>query len=274
MSAGASTTEPTAARAAASAPPLLQVENVDTFYGPIQALRGISLELQAGSMVALLGANGAGKTTLLKTIMGLLKDQPDKGRIHFLGQRIDGRQTEDIARLGMALVPEGRGVFNELSVLENLRIGGFARRGAQVDDLERVFEYFPRLRERRGQWAGTLSGGEQQMLAIGRALMGRPRLMLLDEPSLGLSPLLVREIFTILERINRDGTSILLVEQNARVALASAQRALVMEQGRFVLDGTAQAVAADPDVQEFYLGMGGSGQGEALKRYRRKKRWR
>ncbi len=253
---------------------LLRVENVDTYYGLIQALRGASLEVQAGGIVALLGANGAGKTTLLKTVMGLLEDQPDKGEIFFDGQPIHGRETEDIARRGIAYVPEGREVFRELTVMENLKIGAYARRDAIGDDLERIFRYFPRLLERREQWAGTLSGGEQQMLAIGRALMSRPRLLLLDEPSLGLSPLLVQEIFDILESINGDGVTILLVEQNARMALSVASRALVMERGRFVLEGSAEEVAADPDVQEFYLGVATEESVKGFKRYRRKKRWR
>ena len=253
---------------------LLRVENVDTYYGLIQALRGASFEVLPGSIVALLGANGAGKTTLLKTVMGLLEDQPDKGQIFFDGAAIHGRETEDIARLGIAYVPEGREVFRELTVMENLKIGGYSRRDSVADDLERMFHYFPRLLERREQWAGTLSGGEQQMLAIGRALMSRPRLLLLDEPSLGLSPLLVQEIFEILKSINADGVTILLVEQNARMALAVAQRALVMERGRFVLDGSAEEVAADPDVQEFYLGLATEESVKGFKRYRRKKRWR
>jgi len=253
---------------------LLALANIDTCYGPIQALRGASLEVAEGGIVALLGANGAGKTTLLKTVMGLLEDQPDKGSIHFQGEPIHGRQTEDIARRGIAYVPEGREVFRELTVLENLRAGAYARRDDIAGDLARVFTYFPRLLERKEQWAGTLSGGEQQMLAIGRALMSRPRLMLLDEPSLGLSPLLVQEIFGILKTINAAGTTLLLVEQNARMALSIAHRALVMERGRFVLDGSADEVASDPDVQEFYLGVAGQESGAALKRYRRKKRWR
>ncbi len=257
-----------------AAPILLRVENVDTYYGPIQALRGASLEVQEGGIVALLGANGAGKTTLLKTVMGLLEDQPDKGQIFFDGTPIHGRETEDIARRGIAYVPEGREVFRELTVMENLKIGAHTRRDAVTADLERIFHYFPRLLERREQWAGTLSGGEQQMLAIGRALMSRPRLLLLDEPSLGLSPLLVQEIFGILENINADGVTILLVEQNARMALSVADRALVMERGRFVLDGSAEEVAADPDVQEFYLGVATEDSVKGFKRYRRKKRWR
>lgn len=254
--------------------PLLQLASVDTYYGRIQALRGASLDIAAGGITAVLGANGAGKSTLLKTVMGLIEDQPDKGTIHFDGRPIHGAETEDIARAGIAYVPEGREVFRELTVLENLHAGAFARRDGTAADLERMFGYFPRLRERREQWAGTLSGGEQQMLAIARALMGRPRLLLLDEPSLGLSPLLVKEIFAILRIINAAGVTIVLVEQNARMALSVAARALVMERGRFVLDGTAEELAADPDVQEFYLGIGTDESVRGIKRYRRKKRWR
>ncbi|GAB4349001.1 MAG: ABC transporter ATP-binding protein [Gammaproteobacteria bacterium] len=254
--------------------PLLTLSNIDTYYGLIQALRGASMEIPAGSIVSVLGANGAGKTTLLKTIMGLIEDQPDKGTITLEDQPIHHRQTEEIARLGIAYVPEGREVFPELTVLENLQAGGFARRDAIRDDLEKMFSHFPRLAERRNQWAGTLSGGEQQMLAIARALMSRPRLLMLDEPSLGLSPLLVKEIFDILRTINREGVTILLVEQNARMALSIADRALVMEQGRFVLDGTADEVTNDPDVQEFYLGVTSEASVKGYQRYRRKKRWR
>jgi len=253
---------------------LLELASVDTYYGPIQALRGASLEIAGGGITAVLGANGAGKTTLLKTVMGLLEDQPDKGTIRFDGRPIHGGETEDIARRGIAYVPEGREVFRELTVLENLRAGAIARRDDIAADLERMFGYFPRLRERREQSAGTLSGGEQQMLAIARALMGRPRLLLLDEPSLGLSPLLVQEIFAIMRTINAAGVTIVLVEQNAHMALAVADRALVMERGRFVLDGTAAEIAADPDVQEFYLGIGAEESVRGTKRYRRKKRWR
>ena len=253
---------------------LLRLASVDTYYGPIQALRGASLDVVVGGITAVLGANGAGKTTLLKTVMGLLEDQPDKGTIHFDGRPVHGAETEDIARAGIAYVPEGREVFRELTVLENLRSGAYARRDDCTADLDRMFGYFPRLRERREQWAGTLSGGEQQMLAIARALMGRPRLLLLDEPSLGLSPLLVKDIFAILRVINASGVTIVLVEQNARMALSIADRALVMERGRFVLDGSAAEIAADPDVQEFYLGVGTNDSIRGAKRYRRKKRWR
>lgn len=252
----------------------LTLANVDTYYGLIQALRGASLELDEGGIVAVLGANGAGKTTLLKTIMGLLDDQPDKGTILFDGEPIHRAQTEEIARRGIAYVPEGREVFHELTVLENLQAGAFTRRDEITADLDRMFGYFPRLLERRDQWAGTLSGGEQQMLAIARALMGKPRLLMLDEPSLGLSPLLVQEIFAILRTINEAGVTLFLVEQNARMALSVADRALVMEHGRFVLDGSAEEIANDPDVQEFYLGIAAEASVKGYQRYRRKKRWR
>lgn len=253
---------------------LLKLTGIDTYYGPIQALRGASLEVESGGIVAVLGANGAGKSTLLKTVMGLIDKQPDKGIILFDGQPIQGIQTEEIARRGIAYVPEGREVFRELTVMENLRAGAFTRRDDISTDIERMFGHFPQLRERQLQWAGTLSGGQQQMLAIARALMSRPRLLMLDEPSLGLSPLLVQEIFGILRNINNDGTTIVLVEQNARMALSIAHQALVMEHGRFVLEGTAEEIAADPDVQEFYLGVATAASGRDGKRYRRKKHWR
>ena len=253
---------------------LLTLSNVDTYYGLIQALRGASMEIHAGGIVSVLGANGAGKTTLLKTIMGLLDDQPDKGTIALDGKPIHRLQTEEITRRGIAYVPEGREVFPELTVLENLQAGAFTRSDDISPDLQKMFQHFPRLAERRNQWAGTLSGGEQQMLAIARALMGKPRLLMLDEPSLGLSPLLVKEIFAILRTINQEGVTIFLVEQNARMALSIASRALVMEHGRFVLEGTAEEIANDPDVQEFYLGIAGEESVKGYQRYRRKKRWR
>lgn len=233
---------------------MLRLENVDTFYGPIQALRGASLEVTQGSIVAILGANGAGKTTLLKTVMGLLEDQPDKGSIHFCGEPIHGRETEDIARRGIAFVPEGREVFRELTVLENLRAGAYTRRDDITADLERIFEYFPRLLERRGQWAGTLSGGEQQMLSIGRALMARPRLLLLDEPSLGLAPLIVKQIFDAIRELNRtQGLTVFLVEQNAFGALKLANRGYVMVNGRVTMSGSGAQLLADPEVRAAYL---------------------
>lgn len=253
---------------------LLTLSNVDTFYGMIQALRGASVTVEEGSVMAVLGANGAGKTTLLKTIMGLIDEQPDKGAIHFEGKSLVGLQTEEISRLGISYVPEGRGVFRELTVHENLLIGAFIRKDDHRADLQKMYDYFPRLQERKNQWAGTLSGGEQQMLAIARALMAAPRLMMLDEPSLGLSPLLVQEIFGIIRTINEEGTTILLVEQNARMALSVAKRAVVMENGRFVLEGTAEEIGNDPDVKEFYLGVSNAESVKGYQRYRRKKRWR
>ncbi|MBM3565446.1 MAG: ABC transporter ATP-binding protein [Alphaproteobacteria bacterium] len=255
---------------------MLTLNNIETMYGRIYALRGASLEVEEGRITAVLGANGAGKSTVLRTIMGLIEDQPEKGTIRFGDRSLNGMDTEDIARLGIAYVPEGREVFRELTVVENLTMGAYARGDRQgiSADLDRMFQHFPRLDERRNQWAGTLSGGEQQMLAIGRALMSRPRLLMLDEPSLGLSPLLVREIFDIIRAINAAGTTILLVEQNARMALSVAHRALVMETGRFVLAGTAEELAADQDVREFYLGVRSEVSVKGYQRYKRKKRWR
>ena len=256
---------------------ILQVKNIETlYYGLIKALRGISLDIQEGTISVVLGANGAGKTTTLKTVMGLLEDQPDKGTIEFLGKRIDRMDAEDIVNLGIALVPEGREVFPELSVKENLQMGAYIRndrKGIQ-EDLERVIRYFPILKDRSAQQAGYLSGGEQQMLAIGRAVMTRPKLLMLDEPSLGLSPILVREIFGIIQTINREGTTILLVEQNARMALSIAHFGYVLETGRIVLANTPQALMEDEDVKEFYLGIKTDVSEKGYQRWRRKKRWR
>lgn len=254
---------------------MLETKNIEIYYGKIMVVRGLSLKVEDGQIRAILGANGAGKSTTLKTIMGYLDDQPDKGTIWFKEKRIDRMETEDIVRLGIAYVPEGREVFPELTVKENLAMGAYTRRDSGVsDDLERVFGYFPILKDRLRQDAGTLSGGEQQMLAIGRALMSRPAMMMLDEPSLGLSPLLVTEIFQIISTINKDGTTILLVEQNARKALNVSHHAFVMETGRIVLEGPPDKLMEDEDVQEFYLGIKKeeSVRGEA--RYKRKKRWR
>ncbi len=254
---------------------MLETKNIEIYYGKIMVVRGLSLTIEQGDVRAILGANGAGKSTTLKTIMGYLDDQPEKGTILFQGKRIDGLETEDIVRLGIAYVPEGREVFPELTLRENLLMGAYTRRDRGIsDDLERVFTYFPVLRDRLKQQAGTLSGGEQQMLAIGRALMSRPKLMILDEPSLGLSPLLVSEIFEIIRSINKDGTTILLVEQNATKALSVANHAYIMETGRIVLEGPPEKLMNDEDVQEFYLGIEKeqSVRGEA--RYKRKKRWR
>jgi branched-chain amino acid transport system ATP-binding protein len=256
---------------------LLQVKNIETlYYGLIKALRGISLDIQEGTISVVLGGNGAGKTTALKTIMGLLDDQPDKGTIEFLGKRIDGRDAEEIVNLGIALVPEGREVFPELTVRENLWMGAYIRKDGKgvQEDMERIYRYFPILRERSSQQAGYLSGGEQQMVAIGRALMTRPKLLMLDEPSLGLSPILVQEIFKIIQTINREGTTILLVEQNARMALSVAHFGYVLENGRIVLANTPQNLMEDEDVKEFYLGIKTEVAGKGYQRWRRKKRWR
>lgn len=256
---------------------ILKVKNVETlYYGLIKALRGISLDVQEGTISVILGANGAGKTTTLKTIMGLLEDQPDKGTIEFMDKRIDGLDAEDIVNLGIAMVPEGREIFPELTVKENLWMGAYIRkdkRGVQ-EDLDRVYRYFPILRERSAQQAGYLSGGEQQMLAIGRALMTRPKLLMLDEPSLGLSPILVREIFKIVQTINQEGMTILLVEQNARLALAIAHFGYVLETGRIVLANKPEILIEDEDVKEFYLGIKSEVSGKGYQRWRRKKRWR
>jgi branched-chain amino acid transport system ATP-binding protein len=254
---------------------MLETKNIEIYYGKIMVVRGLSLRVEKGEIRSILGANGAGKSTTLKTIMGYLDDQPDKGTIWLKDKRIDGKETEDIVRLGIAYVPEGREVFPELTVRENLMMGAYTRRDRGVaDDLALIFNYFPVLEDRLKQDAGTLSGGEQQMLAIGRALMSRPELMILDEPSLGLSPLLVTEIFKIIQTINGDGTTILLVEQNARKALAVSHHAFVMETGRIVIEGDPATLEKDEDVQEFYLGIKQeeSVRGEA--RYKRKKRWR
>jgi branched-chain amino acid transport system ATP-binding protein len=255
-------------------PALLEIANIETWYGPIPALRGVSLALEQGGIVAVLGANGAGKTTLLRTIAGIV--DPRVGAVAFAGQPIHGRDPDKIVRLGVSLVPEGRQIFPFLSVAKNLAVGAFARRDgdAVAEDLAQVYALFPRLQERRDQTAGMLSGGEQQMLAIGRALMARPRLLMLDEPSLGLSPHLVAEIFNAIRRINETlGTTVLMVEQNARVALGHAHHGHIMELGRIVLSGTAEALAANPDVREFYLGIREGGV-RGRRRWRRRKTWR
>ncbi|MGQ9859545.1 MAG: ABC transporter ATP-binding protein [Thermodesulfobacteriota bacterium] len=255
---------------------MLRVRNIETYYGPILAIRGVSMEVKEAQIAAILGPNGAGKTTILKTIMGLLEDQPDKGSIEFMEQRIDRKDAEEIVRMGISYVPEGREVFPELTVDENLRMGAYTRndRGGIREDYERVLSYFPVLAARRGQWAGTLSGGEQQMLAIGRALMTRPRLLMLDEPSLGLSPILVREIFDIVQELNRAGITILLVEQNARMALRIAHFGFVLENGRIVLANTPELLMEDQDVREFYLGIRSEQSAKGYQRWKRKKRWR
>lgn len=233
---------------------MLTIQAVDVYYGAIHAIKGLTIKVQAGEIVTLIGANGAGKTTILQTISGLLK--PRQGLIEFEGQQIAGMAAEKIVRLGISQVPEGRRVFANMTVNENLELGAYIRtdRGGIAEDLAKVFDWFPRLQERSTQLAGTLSGGEQQMLAMGRALMSRPRLLLLDEPSMGLAPLLVRELFSIIKAINATGTTILLVEQNAHMALSIADTAYVLETGRVALSGTAAVVAASNEVQKAYLG--------------------
>ena len=234
--------------------PLLTVRNLHAYYGPLQVLHGLDFNLERGGVTCLLGANGAGKTTTLRALCGMIRVS---GAIELDGLSIAGRATEDIVRLGVAHVPEGRGTFSRMTVEENLQLGAMTRSGrAQIlRDIERVYGYFPRLAERRGQQAGTLSGGEQQMLAIGRALMLRPKLMLLDEPSFGLAPLLVEETFAILRTLNRDEeVSMLLVEQNAALALDLADQAYLMETGRLVLSGAAQEISSDENIRRAYLG--------------------
>jgi branched-chain amino acid transport system ATP-binding protein len=255
---------------------LLEIKNIETFYTLIYALRGVSLTVEEGTITAILGNNGAGKSTILKTVMGLLDDQPDKGTIELMGKRIDRKDPEVIVRMGLSYVPEGREVFEELSVRENLLMGAYIRRDRSgiKRDFERMYEYFPVLRERENQWAGTLSGGEQQMLAIGRALMNQPKLLFLDEPSLGLSPILVKEIFNIIKTINREGVTILLVEQNARMALAISHVGLILESGRFVMKGKSKELMNDKDVQEFYMGIRSEESAKGYQRWKRKKRWR
>jgi branched-chain amino acid transport system ATP-binding protein len=262
---------------------MLKVNNIQVVYNKvIMVLKGISLEAPDGKVVALLGANAAGKTTTLKTISGILRFQNgdlENGDIEFNGRSITKEDPDVILKLGICLVPEGRRVFGDLSVVENLRIGAHVRsdRAAVMKDLEMVMEYFPVLRARWKQQAIFLSGGEQQMLAIGRALMSRPKLLMLDEPSLGLAPMLVNEIFEILARINKEqNTSILLVEQNARVALNFAEYGYIMENGKIVLDGPSQRLLENEDVKEFYLGVTADNDRKSyagVKHYKRRKRW-
>ena len=233
---------------------MLKIDNIHVYYGAIHALKGVSLEVEKGEIVTLIGANGAGKSTTLRTISGLLA--PKGGTISFLGADIGGIPAHEIVKRGISQVPEGRRIFAEMSVQENLEMGAFIRKdkGGVEKDFDLVYERFPRLKERRRQQAGTLSGGEQQMLAMGRALMSRPKLLLLDEPSMGLAPLLIKEIFSIIEDINREGTTVLLVEQNANMALSIAHRAYVLETGRITLSGAAKELAASEDVRKAYLG--------------------
>ena len=232
---------------------MLKAENLNVYYGPIHAVKGVSFEVNEGEVVTLIGANGAGKSTSLKTISGLMRSRG--GAIEFMGKSIASTPAHKIVELGIAHVPEGRRIFTSMTVEENLDMGAFTVRGGNIEaDKERVFEQFPRLKERRKQIAGTLSGGEQQMLAMGRALMSHPKLMMLDEPSMGLAPILVEQVFDIITALHKAGTTILLVEQNAEMALSIADRAYVMETGRITLSGTGKELAASEEVQKAYLG--------------------
>jgi branched-chain amino acid transport system ATP-binding protein len=253
---------------------LLEVSNIETYYGPIMAIRGVSFTVPRGGIVTILGANGAGKTTILRTISGVM--DPQKGTITFDGRPIHGLDPDKVARHGLAHVPEGREVFPLLTVRENLRMGAYSRSDAAgiAADLEGVYEYFPILRVRGEQRAGSLSGGEQQMLAISRALMARPAMMLLDEPSLGLAPRLVKEIFEIIGRINRErGVTVLLVEQNANMALHIAHYGYVLEVGRIVMEDTCERLLQKEDIKEFYLGVKDASI-RGTRRWKRKKTWR
>jgi branched-chain amino acid transport system ATP-binding protein len=254
--------------------PILKVSNIETYYGPIMAIRGVSFEVAEGSIVTILGANGAGKTTVLKTISGVM--DPQKGTVVFQGREIQRMDPDKVMRLGMSHVPEGREVFPFLSVRENLRMGAYIRKDPDgvAQDLETVFGYFPVLKQRAEQRAGSLSGGEQQMLAISRALMARPKMMLLDEPSLGLSPKLVKDIFEIIVRINRErGVTILLVEQNANMALNTADYGYVLEVGRIVMADTCARLREKEDIKEFYLGIKEQG-ARGVRRWKKRKTWR
>ncbi|WP_108858646.1 ABC transporter ATP-binding protein [Ruegeria sp. Alg231-54] len=254
--------------------PILTIRNIESFYGPIMAIRGVSLDVHQGQIVSILGANGAGKTTLMKTVSGVI--DPEKGKITFEGNEIQGSEPHKVVQKGIVHVPEGREVFPLLTVDENLSLGAYTLKDkGQIDhDRDLVFSYFPILKERRNQEAGTLSGGQQQMLAIGRGLMANPKIMLLDEPSLGLSPLLVQEIFGILKRLNDEQSmTMMLVEQNANAALELAHHGYVMEVGRIVMDGAADVLMRSEDIQNFYLGVQEEGAREN-RRWKRKKTWR
>lgn len=253
--------------------PLLDVQNIESYYGPIMAIRGVSLQVEEGKIVSVLGANGAGKTTVLKTISGAL--EPQKGNVSFADENITRMIPDQIAKRGIAHVPEGREVFPFLSVEENLAMGAYTRKSADTsDELEVVFSYLPMLEEHRKLAAGFLSGGQQQMLAIGRALMLRPKLMILDEPSLGLSPRLVHEIAVLIKKLNDEqSVTILLVEQNAKMALTVGDFGYIMEQGRIVMEDTCENLAQSTDVQEFYLGMKAKGV-RGKRRWKKRKTWR
>ena len=270
-------TPPSAGESAAGGGAILEAQELVAGYGQIRALKGISFRVGEGQVVALIGANGAGKSTTLRVLSGLIRAQA--GQVRLRGEDISRAAPAEIVRRGVVHCPEGRRIFTRLSVLENLRLGHYTRRKTADEGaaLERVFSLFPILRERRTQFGGTLSGGEQQMLAIGRALMTEPKVLLLDEPSLGLAPLLVREIFEIIQKINVErGTTFLLVEQNARIALGIAQYGYIMENGRIVFDGPAAKLRGNDDVREFYLGLSEAGRRKSFKEmkfYKRRKRW-
>lgn len=254
---------------------VLQIDNLESYYGPIMAIRGVSLQVREGQIVTVLGANGAGKTTLLKTISGVMA--PEKGRIQMNGSDIHSLEPDAIVRRGILQVPEGREIFPLMTVAENIAMGAYTRKDRRriSDDEEMVYSYFPILKERRAQRAGNLSGWQQQMLAIGRGLMSHPRLMLLDEPSLGLSPLLTQEIFEIIARLNKEQkVTMMLVEQNAKVALDTADYGYVMELGRIVMDNRAEVLAASKDIQEFYLGVSQDENQRGQRRWKQRKTWR
>lgn len=259
----------------------LEVNNIEVVYHDIvQVLRGVSLRVPKGKVVALLGTNGAGKTTTLRSISGLLKPENGhikEGYISFEGEKIEKMSGQEIVKRGIVQVPEGRRVFKHLSIEENLRVGSITRTNAQQvkEDFARIYEIFPRLADLRKRMAGYTSGGEQQMVAIGRALMAAPKLLLLDEPSLGLAPLLVQDIFSRIKKVNEEGTTVVVVEQNANVALSIADYAYIMEQGRIVLEGEADSLKDNPDVKEFYMGVteGGRKSFKQIKSYKRRKRW-
>ncbi len=254
--------------------PILSLRNIETFYGPIMAIRGVSLDVHPGTIVTVLGANGAGKTTILKTISGVM--DPGKGSVIFEGREIQKTDPDKVTRMGISHVPEGREVFPFLTVAENLAMGAYTRKDSAgiASDIGLVYEYFPRLKERHAQPAGSMSGGEQQMLAIGRALMARPKVILMDEPSLGLSPKLIKDIFEIIVRLNREQkATILLVEQNAKVALETAHFGYVLEVGRIVMEDTAERLMEKEDIKEFYLGMKEEGV-RGKRRWKKRKTWR
>lgn len=254
---------------------ILKIDNLESYYGPIMAIRGVSLEVRQGQIVTVLGANGAGKTTLLKTISGIM--DPEKGSISLDGEFIQGLEPDKVVQKGITHVPEGRELFPLLTVEDNLLMGAYTRNDSTgiAHDLEIVYDYFPILRDRRKQEAGTLSGGQQQMVAIGRGLMARPKIMLLDEPSLGLSPLLVKEIFSIVKRLNSEqGVTMILVEQNAKVALDLAHYGYVMELGRIVMDGESEKLSSSKDIQEFYLGQTSEASQRGQRRWKQNKTWR